>query len=222
MFCFLFCLVALGICAVSSADQNEQLFCGDVLNAECGICETWKREGKCKTRCAETLCLATCEHCKQDDKRTVLDVRYKGCYRDGFRSDFEKMIPMKREYLGVRSCTEECHLQGYPYAAVQDARFCMCSRQFGRYGAAEDESQCMTQCIAGSENERCGGPWKNAVYEIASRELQSGGVRLNDLSEKLLRALEKKDQPQPQAQFTGVLSDQLDRLRKRNRDYNPY
>lgn len=101
-----------------------------------------------------------------DDKRTVLDVRYKGCYRDGFRSDFEKMIPMKREYLGVRSCTEECHLQGYPYAAVQDARFCMCSRQFGRYGAAEDESQCMTQCIAGSENERCGGPWKNAVYEI--------------------------------------------------------
>lgn len=24
MFCFLFCLVALGICAVSSADQNEQ------------------------------------------------------------------------------------------------------------------------------------------------------------------------------------------------------
>lgn len=76
------------------------------------------------------------------------------------------MIPMKREYLGVRSCTEECHLQGYPYAAVQDARFCMCSRQFGRYGAAEDESQCMTQCIAGSENERCGGPWKNAVYEI--------------------------------------------------------
>lgn len=31
----------------------------------------------------------------------------------------------------------------------------------------------------------------------ASRELQSGGVRLNDLSEKLLRALEKKDQPQP-------------------------
>ena len=56
----------------------------------------------------------------------------------------------------------------------------------------------------------------------ASRELQSGGVRLNDLSEKLLRALEKKDEPQPQAQFTGVLSDQLDRLRKRNRDYNPY
>ena len=56
----------------------------------------------------------------------------------------------------------------------------------------------------------------------ASRELQSGGVRLNDLSVKLLRALEKKDQPQPQAQFTGVLSDQLDRLRQSNRDHNPY
>ena len=93
-------------------------------------------------------------------------MRYKGCYRDGFRSDFEKMIPMKRKNLGVRSCTGKCHLQGYPYAAIQDAKFCMCSRQFGRYGAAEDESQCMTQCIAGSENERCGGPWKNAVYEI--------------------------------------------------------
>ena len=43
------------------------VFCGDVLNAECGICETWKREDKCKTRSAETLCLATCEHCKQGE-----------------------------------------------------------------------------------------------------------------------------------------------------------
>ena len=105
-------------------------------------------------------------HFFTDDKRTVLDVRYKGCYRDGFVSDFETMIPVKREYLGVRSCTGECHLKGYPFAAIQDAKFCMCSRQYGRYGVAEDENACMTQCIAGSENEKCGGPWKNAVYEI--------------------------------------------------------
>ena len=82
------------------------------------------------------------------------------------------MVPIKREYLGVHSCTGECHVKGYPYAAIQDARFCMCSRKYGRYGPAEDESQCMTECIAGSRNEKCGGPWKNAVYEIGELNLR--------------------------------------------------
>ena len=83
---------------------------------------------------------------------------------------------MKREYLGVRSCTGECHSKGYPFAAIQDAKFCMCSRQFGRYGVADDESECMTECVAGAENEKCGGPWKNAVYAIGelTDKLHSG------------------------------------------------
>lgn len=221
MLSFYICLVALGACAVSSEDQNEELYCGDILNSECGICTKWKEDDKCKTEYAEMFCMATCDHCRKDDKRTVLDVRYKGCYRDGFQSDFETMIPIKREYLGVHSCTGECHVKGYSYAAIQDARFCMCSRQYGRYGAAEDESQCMTECIAGSANEKCGGPWKNAVYEIASLELQSGGVRLNDVSENLIRASKKKEEPEPQAQFPGGLTGQLDRLRRRNQ-YNQY
>jgi len=208
-------LAALVVCTVSTQDQNEQLFCGDVLNDECNICGKWKDEGKCDTDYARLFCMETCEHCRKDDKRTVLDVRYKGCYRDGFVSDFETMIPVKREYLGVQSCTGECHLKGYPFAAIQDAKFCMCSRQYGRYGVAEDENACMTQCVAGSENEKCGGPWKNAVYEIASRELLSGGVRLSDVTEKLIRASKKEEIPKPQAQFAGGLTDQLNRLRRR-------
>ena len=101
-----------------------------------------------------------------DNKRTVLDVRYEGCYRDGFQSDFERMIPMKRELLGVKTCTDECHLKGYPFAAIQNAQFCMCSRKYGRYGLADDESECRRVCLAGSPDEKCGGPWKNAVYKI--------------------------------------------------------
>lgn len=103
-----------------------------------------------------------------DKKRTVIDVQYKGCYRDGFVSDFEKMIPIKREELTVQSCTAECHSQGYAYAAIQDARFCMCSRQPNRaYGLAENQNDCLTRCPAGESEERCGGTLKNAVYEIS-------------------------------------------------------
>ena len=76
------------------------------------------------------------------------------------------MIPMKRELLGVKSCTAECHLKGYPFAALQDAKFCMCTRKYGRYGVADDDTQCRRQCLAGSPDEKCGGPWKNAVYKI--------------------------------------------------------
>lgn len=103
-----------------------------------------------------------------ENKRTVLDVRYEGCYRDGFQSDFERMIPMKRELLGVKACTDECHLKGYPFAAIQNAQFCMCSRKYGRYGLADDESECRRECPAGSPSEKCGGPWKNAVYKIGT------------------------------------------------------
>lgn len=95
-------------------------------------------------------------------------MRYEGCYRDGFRSDFERMIPMKRELLGVKSCTNQCHLKGYPYAAIQNAQFCMCSQKYGRYGLADDESECRRECVAGSPDEKCGGPWKNAVYRIGT------------------------------------------------------
>ena len=73
---------------------------------------------------------------------------------------------MKREILGVKSCTDQCHLKGYPFAAIQNAQFCMCSGKYGRYGLADDESECRRQCLAGSPDEKCGGPWKNAVYKI--------------------------------------------------------
>ena len=111
--------------------------------------------------------LSLYDHFFADDKRTVLDVHYRGCYRDGFVNDFETMIPVQPEYLRVQSCTGECHSRGYPFAAIQDAKFCMCSkREYRRYGMASDENDCATQCLAGSEDEKCGGPWKNAVYEI--------------------------------------------------------
>lgn len=78
------------------------------------------------------------------------------------------MIPMKRELIGVKTCANVCHLKGYPYAAIQNAQFCMCSQKYGRYGLADDDSECRRQCLAGSPDEKCGGPWKNAVYRIGT------------------------------------------------------
>ena len=95
-------------------------------------------------------------------------MRYEGCYRDGFQSDFERMAPMKRELVGVKSCSSECHSNGYPYAAIQNAQFCLCSRKYGRYGPADDESECRRECLVGSPDDKCGGPWRNAVYKIGT------------------------------------------------------
>lgn len=124
---------------------------------------------------------------------------------------------MKREFLGVQTCTSECHLKGYPFAALQDAKFCMCSRKYGRYGLADDDSECRRQCIAGSDSEKCGGPWKNAVYKVATREMLNAGVDLNDVMEKLISA-------SPQEHETGSnahdgLASQLERFRARRGIY---
>lgn len=44
----------------------------------------------------------------------------------------------------------------------------MCSQKYGRYGLADDESECRRVCLAGSPEEKCGGAWKNAVYRIGT------------------------------------------------------
>ncbi|KAL9969798.1 hypothetical protein ACROYT_G022057 [Oculina patagonica] len=209
--------LTLVVCTVLSEEQNDHLFCGDVLSPSCGICAKWKTDGDCHTTYAEMFCMETCHHCQRENKRTVLDVRYEGCYRDGFQSDFERMIPMKRELLGVKACTDECHLKGYPFAAIQNAQFCMCTRKYGRYGLADDESECRRECPAGSPDEKCGGPWKNAVYKIASREMLSAGVNLRDVADKLISAAPQEHETGSQAH--GGLAFQLERLRAKRSLY---
>ena len=55
----------------------------------------------------------------------------------------------------------------------------------------------------------------SCFFFSASRELLSGGVRLSDVTEKLIRGSKKEEIPKPQAQFAGGLTDQLNRLRRR-------
>jgi len=118
---------------------------------------------------------------------------------------------MKRELLGVKTCSNECHLKGYPYAAIQNAQFCMCSQKYGRYGLADDESECRRVCLAGSPEEKCGGPWRNAVYRIASRELLSSGINLKDVEERLVNAARQEHGMESRAY--DRLAHQLERLR---------
>lgn len=205
------CYLTFVACTVLSEEQDQQLFCGDVLCSSTEICSKWKRDGFCHTTYAKTYCMETCNHCQRESKRTVLDVRYEGCYRDGFQSDFERMIPMKRELIGVKTCANLCHLKGYPYAAIQNAQFCMCSQKYGRYGLADDDSECRRQCLAGSPDEKCGGPWKNAVYRIASREFLSAGVNLKNVEDSLINAAPQEHGMESQA-YDG-LAHQLERLR---------
>lgn len=219
MFSFLFHFLGLLVFTLSVEDER---FFGDLLIGECGICLNLRKAEKCETEFAELLCQETCGYSKRDEKRTVIDVRYKGCYRDGLESDFEKMIPIKRNELGVLSCAGECQSRGYAYAAIQDAKFCMCSRQHKRaYGLAEDQNDCLTRCPAAeSEEEKCGGLWRNAVYEISSQELQRGGVRLNEVADTLERLLPRKQEPEPMAQQTPErLTNQFNRLRMRYGKY---
>ena len=90
---------------------------------------------------------------------------YKGCYNDGFENDVGDIMDVKRGVLSVRSCVDTCQAMNKRVAALQNARYCMCGDDFGQYGQSQDDQSCNKRC-AGTEP--CGGPWKNAIYEIGT------------------------------------------------------
>ena len=57
-----------------------------------------------------------------------------------------------------------CQSLNYLYAGLQNAGACFCGNFYGAYGKIDDLS-CNQACF-GDSNEKCGGFYKNSVYNV--------------------------------------------------------
>ena len=61
----------------------------------------------------------------------------------------------------------QCATNGFPYAGLQGGLYCLCSSAYGKYDKKVGDEECSMECPGGSPEMKCGGTWKNAVYEIS-------------------------------------------------------
>ncbi|XP_065225845.1 uncharacterized protein LOC135849378 [Planococcus citri] len=91
--------------------------------------------------------------------------RYLGCYKDdkpfptleGIKEIFEKT-------LTPELCSETCGLRGYAFSGVETGNECYCSHSFPSVILRVADSECSSPC-SGSQNDRCGGYHRIAVYD---------------------------------------------------------
>ena len=89
--------------------------------------------------------------------------QYLGCYIDKEQRDLKGEL-LKSDNLTTQTCVSQCRKQGYKYAATQYAKQCFCGNTYGSYGRTSD-AECNIACL-GNPNQRCGGGWRNSVYQI--------------------------------------------------------
>ncbi len=68
--------------------------------------------------------------------------------------------------MSVEQCAGWCNLRGYQYFGLQYGQQCYCGTAYGRQGGA-DLNDCSKPC-AGNQAEKCGGGWRNSVYELSA------------------------------------------------------
>ena len=67
--------------------------------------------------------------------------------------------------------------QGFKYAGVQNSNMCWCGMTYGYYGSAP-EDECNKNCKGNSE-QKCGGNYRNSVYELGRQSEQSSTYSLH-------------------------------------------
>uniref|UniRef100_A0A1I8II33 WSC domain-containing protein n=1 Tax=Macrostomum lignano TaxID=282301 RepID=A0A1I8II33_9PLAT len=68
-----------------------------------------------------------------------------------------------RPDMTVSMCGRICALGRFRYFALQATAFCSCDSTYGSHGSAA-EADCYQDC-AGNASEKCGGPYRNSIYE---------------------------------------------------------
>ncbi|XP_066269746.1 uncharacterized protein [Branchiostoma lanceolatum] len=98
-----------------------------------------------------------------------VDREYMGCYKDSKKRRLPKGPKISQE-MTTDLCIEHCRDEGYNYAGTQYYEECWCGneRHFSRIGRQRKNKQCSTPC-RGNEDEKCGGPWRLAVYKVGKK-----------------------------------------------------
>lgn len=91
-----------------------------------------------------------------------------GCYIDQIGNRDLSILIGEYEQITPEKCILACQEQNFPYAAIQYGNECRCGQEYGKYGEISDD-QCDYLCSTG---EKCGGDYRNSVYDI-SRSLDS-------------------------------------------------
>lgn len=88
---------------------------------------------------------------------------YLGCFIDKEDRDIEGSLT-RTKTMTTEACVSECRLTGYKIAATQYGEQCFCGNSHGDYGRTSD-AECSFPC-AGNTSQKCGGGWRNSVYQV--------------------------------------------------------
>ncbi|XP_048578059.1 WSC domain-containing protein 2 isoform X2 [Nematostella vectensis] len=91
---------------------------------------------------------------------------YLGCYIDTTDRDLPYNTGLYSDLTPVK-CIEICRVQGYIFAAAQNANSCFCGNSYGKHGKASD-TDCSKACT-GNSNLKCGGQWRASVYRVVTK-----------------------------------------------------
>lgn len=93
---------------------------------------------------------------------------YLGCFVDD-KNDRDLPELLLNDHDGttndVDSCIALCKNDGYAFAGLQYGKECWCGNSYGKHGIEADVDACAMKC-SGNEDELCGGPNRNRVYQI--------------------------------------------------------
>ncbi|KAA8624963.1 WSC multi-domain protein [Pyrenophora tritici-repentis] len=89
-------------------------------------------------------------------------VTYLGCYSDARNRVLADKMDTNNQ-MTIMKCAFAC--QGYRYFGVQDGKECHCGNSFKYEPELLDDSLCGNAC-SGNNKQKCGGGWKNSVYEM--------------------------------------------------------
>ncbi|XP_033096235.1 uncharacterized protein LOC117100565 [Anneissia japonica] len=106
---------------------------------------------------------------------------YKGCFVD---SGSRALPSIHTSYVSmtVDWCIAYCYDRGHAYAGLQAASYCFCGGDtYSKYGQRPD-SECNSNC-RGNPLEKCGGGWKNSVYNTGAEnslsETNAGSIGID-------------------------------------------
>ncbi len=106
--------------------------------------------------------------------------QYLGCFIDQIGSRDLNIFIGDYEQLTPKQCILACREQNFRYAAIQYGNECRCGQQYGKYGQVSDD-ECDYLC---STAEKCGGDYRNSVYNVINLADQLKTGCLISLSKK--------------------------------------
>jgi hypothetical protein len=163
-----------------SMQAGRECYCGDAANAKSkaekrGECTDRRLQG-CDTPefpdgCGGSMRNAVYQlggtHQEQEEEQGSSLVSPVGCFEDsrdrGFPGRFSRVT-------SFQSCYDDCLHRGKKFMAMQAGSYCFCGDAANAKSKAEKRGECKDRRLEGCDNpefpDGCGGPWRNAVYQL--------------------------------------------------------